>query len=166
MGQASARPGLRPYLPADAPRLAALYRDSVETLADEDYDAEQLEAWASAADDERAFAARLAASLTLVATLSGEIAGFASLKDKTTIDMLYVDPRFARRGVGSALLDALEKLAGARDAKRLTADASDAARDFFAAKGYVAQRRNTVEINGEWLGTTTMTKDLSPQGRA
>ncbi len=166
MGQASARPGLRPFLPADAPRLAALFRDSVETLAAEDYDADQLKAWAAAADDAEAFAARLAASLTLVATLAGKIAGFAALRDKTIIDMLYVDPQFAGRGVGSALLDALEKLAHGRGAKRLTADASDAARDFFAAKGYVAQRRNMVEINGEWLGNTTMTKDLSPQGRA
>ena len=42
----------------DAATLAALFRESVETLAAEDYDEEQRDAWASAADDEEAFAKR------------------------------------------------------------------------------------------------------------
>lgn len=156
-----AQPGLRPYLPSDAATLAALFRASIEALAAEDYDADQREAWASAADDEAAFAARLAGALTIVALVDGEIAGFASLKDNKLLDMLYVRPEFAGHGVGAALADAIEKLAGARGAKMLTVEASDTARDFFAARGYVAQSRNTVTIAGEWLGNTTMTKQLA-----
>ena len=38
----------------------------------------------------------------------------------------------------------------------------DTARDVFARRGYVATRRNTVEMNGEWLGNTTMEKRLPP----
>ena len=155
------QPGLRPFLPADAPTLAALFRASVEELAAEDYDEDQREAWISAADDEGAFATRLAGALTLVALLGGEIAGFASLKDNTVFDMLYVRPDLAGQGVGSALADAIEKLAGARGAQKLTVEASDSARDFFAARGYVGQSRNTVTIAGEWLGNTTMIKELA-----
>lgn len=157
----AASPGLRPYLPADAPKLAALFRASVEELAAEDYDADQREAWASAADDEAAFGVRLAGALTIVALVDGEIAGFASLRDNRLFDMLYVRPDLAREGVGGALADAIEKLAAARGAKALTAEAADSARDFFAARGYVAQSRNTVTIAGEWLGNTTMTKELA-----
>jgi len=155
------QPGLRPFLPADAPTLAALFRASVGELAAEDYDEDQREAWISAADDEGAFATRLAGALTLVALLGGEIAGFASLKDNTVFDMLYVRPDLAGQGVGSALADAIEKLAGARGAQKLTVEASDCARDFFAARGYVGQSRNTITIAGEWLGNTTMIKELA-----
>jgi putative acetyltransferase len=62
------------------------------------------------------------------------------------------------------LLDALEKLMAARGTARLTTDASDSARDFFARRGYVAQRRNTVAREGEWLANTTMEKRLAREG--
>jgi putative acetyltransferase len=166
MAIAQTAPGLRPFLPADAPRLAALFRASVELLADDFYDEDQLAAWIASVGDEAAFAKRLGESLTLVALVEGEIAGFASLKDNTQIDMLYVHPEFARRGVGSALVNALERLGAARSAQKLGVDASDAARDFFAAHGYISQSRNTVVLGGEWLGNTTMTKELAPQGAA
>ena len=45
--------------------------------------------------------------MTLVAVIDGAVAGFASLLGVDVLDLLYVDPRFARRGVGAALIDAL-----------------------------------------------------------
>jgi len=160
MARAASVPGLRPLLPTDAPRLADLFRASVEALAAEDYDEDQRSAWAAAADDAEAFAKKLAGALTLVASLDGELAGFASLRENRLFDMLYVHPRAVRRGVGSALADALEKLAAARGASEISVDASDVARDFFAARGYVAYQRNMRELRGEWLGNTTMKKQL------
>jgi putative acetyltransferase len=59
------------------------------------------------------------------------------------------------------LVDALEKLAGARGAKTLTVDASDTAEPLFTKRGYVAMQRNTVTLNGEWLANTTMQKSLA-----
>jgi putative acetyltransferase len=162
----SAPPGLRPFLSADAPLLAEIFRESVETLAAEDYDDDQRAAWAAAADDEDAFARRLAADLCIVASLDGQLAGFATLRDGALFDMLYVHPRAARRGVGSALADAVEKLAGARGAREISVDASDAACDFFAARGYVAHQRNMRELRGRWLGNTTMKKTLDEKARA
>jgi putative acetyltransferase len=155
-------PALRPYLAEDAALLAQIFRASIEELAAEDYDSAQLDAWISTADDEAAFAARLAGALTLVATIEGEVAGFASLAGADKIDMLYVSPEHARLGVASLLMDALEKLATARGAKLLTTDASDTARDFFAGRGYVPTSRNTIILGDEWIGNTTMTKSLVP----
>jgi putative acetyltransferase len=152
---------LRPYLPADAERCAAIFRASVEQLASEDYDVDQREAWAARADDSAAFAKRLADGLSLIALVDGEAAGFASLKGADSIDMLYVDPRFARRGVGAALIDALVKLAHARGAQSLTGEVSDAARPLFERQGFVAERRNLVQIDGQWLANTTMVKRLA-----
>jgi putative acetyltransferase len=160
MARSLPTPSLRPLLPADAPRLAELFRESVETLAEDFYDEGQRAAWAARAEDEAALAAKLTRALTVVALVEQELAGFASLEKSETIEMLYVHPDYARQGVGSALLDALEKLAAARGTTILEVEASDAAREFFAKRGFTAQSRNTLEINGEWLGRTRMTKAL------
>ena len=128
---------LRPFLPADAPLLAEIFRASIEELTGDDYSEAQQQAWSAAADDEAAFAARLADELTLI----------------------------ARQGVGTMLLDAIERLMAGRGAALLTADVSDSARDFFATRGYQPQRRNTVSRGGEWLANTTMEKPL-PAKRA
>jgi putative acetyltransferase len=161
MGQSLPKPGLRPFLPADVPLLAEIFRASIEELTGEDYSEAQQEAWASRADDE-AFATRLAESLTLVATMEGSPLGFISLKDNTHIDLFFVHPAVAGQGVGSMLYEAIEKLATARAAPRLTADVSDTALAFFQKRGFQPQRRNTVTIGDEWLANTTMDKPLAP----
>ena len=153
---------LRPYLAADAERCAAIFRSSVEELASEDYSAEQCAAWAALADDSAAFAKRLAGALTLMALVDGEPAGFASLEGAETIDMLYVGPDFARRGVATALLDALVRLAAARGAKAVTGEVSDTARPLFERQGFQAQRRYLVQLDDECLANTSMTKRLAP----
>ena len=152
---------LRPMLPADAPLVAAIFRGAIEELTGEDYSPAQQEAWMSAADDEGVFAGRLAKDLTLIATVDRQPVGFASLKDNDHIEMLYVHPHWAGKGVGAALVDALETLAAARGTTRITTETSDAAREFFGKRGYAAVRRNTVEMNGEWLGNTSMEKPLA-----
>jgi putative acetyltransferase len=157
---------MRPMLPTDTPLLAEIFRASIEELAAEDYSEAQQEAWASAADDEEAFGARLAGELTLVATHEGAAIGFASLADNTRIDMLYVHPAAAGQGAAAMLCDALERLAAARGSKELSVEASDSARGFFERRGYVAKTRNTVTLGDEWLANTTMVKPLgAPAGR-
>jgi putative acetyltransferase len=153
-------PALRPFLPADTPVLAAIFAAAIQELTGDDYDETQQEAWASVADDEAEFGKKLAGELTLIASLKNAPVGFASLRGKDHIDMLYVHPTAAGQGVASALCDALEKLAGARGAEKLTVEASDNAQEFFRKRGYVAQQRNSVTINGEWLANTTMQKAL------
>jgi putative acetyltransferase len=163
MARAKPEFALRPFLPADVPLLAEIFRASIEQLTADDYSEAQQEAWASAADDEAQFGARLANALTLLATLDGSPVGFASLANGDQIDMLYVHPVVAGRGVGTLLCDALEKLAQARGVKRLTTDASDTARPFFERRSYTPEQRNTVMRGGEWIANTTLRKDLSGQ---
>jgi putative acetyltransferase len=153
--------GLRPFLPADALLLREIFRDSIEELTSDDYTEAQQEAWASAADDADEFRQKLSGQLTLVATLEGSPVGFASLKGKDKIDMLYVHPAATGQGVGAMLVDALEKLAGSRGANKLAVDASESSRGFFENRGYVAQQRNSISIGDEWLANTTLHKQLS-----
>jgi putative acetyltransferase len=155
----SEAPALRPFLPADTPVLAAIFAAAIQELTGADYSEEQREAWASLGEEEE-FGRRLAADLALIATMQNSPVGFASLRGKDHIRMLYVHPSVVRQGVASMLLDALEKLAGGRGAEKLTVEASDTAADFFRKRGYVAMQRNSVTVNGEWLANTTMQKTL------
>jgi putative acetyltransferase len=161
MGRANPSFALRPFLPADAPVLAEIFRASVEGLAADDYSESQIDAWSGALDDEAKFAARLAASLTLIATMDGAAIGFASLDAPGHIDFVYVHPAVAGRGAGSMLVDALTKLAAARGAIKLTVEASDNAQEFFRRRGFKAMQRNTVPLAGEWFANTTMEKPLA-----
>lgn len=157
---------MRPFLPRDAALLAEIFRASIAELTGEDYSEAQQEAWSSLADDAADFASRLTNGLTLLGTMDGSPVGFASLAGRDRLDMLYVHPAAAGQGVGSMLVDALEKLAAARGAARLSADVSDSAEGFFRRRGFVPRQRNTVPIGGEWLANTTMEKQLAAKERA
>ena len=156
---------LRPFLAEDASTVVQIFQAAIAELTSDDYSEAQQEAWASVADDVADFAAKLGGQLTLVATLDGEPVGFASLAGKDKIDMLYVHPDAAGQGAGATLADALEKLAGARGAEKLTVDASDTARGFFEHRGYAAQSRNSISIGDAWLANTTLTKSLAKGGK-
>jgi putative acetyltransferase len=160
MATAHPKLALRPFLPDDAEVMAEIFRASIMDLTGDDYSEAQQEAWASIADDDVAFGKRLGQQLTLVVTLEGSLVGFASLGPGGKIDMLYVHPAAAKQGAAAMLIDALEKLAGARKAEKLIVDASDTARGFFEKRGYVAQQRNTVTVGDEWLANTTLHKAL------
>src|SRR6476646_5335071 len=110
MARAHPKLAMRPFLPADVPMLAEIFRASIEELTSDDYTESQREAWAAVAGDAAEFAEKLAKHLTLLGTMDGSPVGFASLDAPEHIDMLYVHPAAAGLGVGSMLIDALEKL--------------------------------------------------------
>ncbi len=157
------KPLLRPYLDSDLPSLAEIRFAAIEELTVEDYGEAQRRAWASAVDDDEEFAQSLEKGLTLVALIGGGPVGFIALQSGGLIDQLYVHPAVAHTGVATALIDAIEKLAAARGTAMLATDASDTAKPLFEARGYRAERRNTIEIDGEYLGKTRMSKALAPK---
>jgi putative acetyltransferase len=161
MARANPSFALRPMMPDDAPLLADIFRASIEGLAADDYSQSQVDAWAGSANDEEAFEARLSGSLTLVVTMDASPVGFAAMVAPGQIDLLYVHPAVVGMGAGTMLVDALEKLAAARGAKKLTADVSDNAQDFFRKRGFKAMQRNSVPLGGEWFANTTMEKPLA-----
>jgi len=108
-------------------------------------------------------ARRAAGKPVRVALTGGGPVGFISLQKGGLIDQLYVHPAVARTGVASALVEAIEKLAAARGTAMLATDASDTAKPLFEKRGFAAERRNTIEIDGEYLGNTRMTKALAPK---
>jgi putative acetyltransferase len=153
---------LRPFLPADTAALQDLFAQSIEELTADSYDDAQRAAWIETAEDATAFGAQLSDGLTLVVGSGGEAQGFATLKDNTLLQMLYVHPFSTGQGVGSTLVDALERIAAARGSSELLVEASDTAQPFFEKRGYIATQRNTRMVGDVWLANTTMKKALAP----
>lgn len=156
----SQRHPLRPFVLGDTMALRELFAQSIEELTQEDYDEDQRAAWALAAEDAEEFAERLEGMTTLVVLIDGEYAGFASLKDNTHLEMLYVHPYHVGQGVGVTLVDAMERIAAGRGAAEITVKASDNAEEFFTRRGYVGTERNSIPIEDVWLSNTTMKKIL------
>ncbi|MEM7192436.1 MAG: GNAT family N-acetyltransferase [Pseudomonadota bacterium] len=151
---------LRPMLPGEEQLLAEICRASIMELTGGEYDEPQQEAWAAFTDDLAAFNKHLKGPVTIIATMGGAPVGFGTLESEDKIGLLYVHPAAARRGAGTLLADALEKLAAGRGSETLNVDASDTAYDFFAKRGYSAEQRNSVCRGEEWLSNTTMKKNL------
>ena len=166
MARAQPKFALRPFLPEDTPLLAEIFRASIEELTEDDYNPAQQEAWAAEADDLEAFAERLGKHLALIATLEGSPVGFITLDSPTAIGLFYVHPAAAGQGAGAMLYDAIERIAGSRGAPHLSVDASDSAREFFARRGFSAERRNSISVGNEWISNTTMKKRLAAKERA
>lgn len=153
---------IRNFRPGDAPLLRTVFHAAVHQLAARDYTAEQREAWAPLAHDAAQWAARLQARQPFVAELDGEIAGFADLQESGYIDLFFVAPGFAGRGVAKALMAHLHASAADRGIAALSADVSLTAEPFFIKSGFTVGQRQQVERAGVVLANARMSKALRP----
>jgi len=107
--------------------------------ADHENDPETLALWLANKTPAR-FAAWLAdPDLALfVAELSGQVRGVGKVAHGGKVQLCYVEPGYQRRGIGAALLQALEQRARDWGASTATLDSSLAARAFYITHGYVS----------------------------
>lgn len=130
---------IRPFEPAQAVALWAVFHSSVHGLTTAQYDARQRAAWAPPVCDAPAWAARMAALQPFVAWRDGVIAGYADLQPSGYIDHFYVAAEHAGHGVGRRLMTHLLQVADARGLPELHADVSLTAQPLFRAFGFVKQ---------------------------
>ena len=146
---------LRPYRPSDLPAVLGLFYDTVHSVNCGDYTPEQLDAWADGRPDPERWNQSLLSHHTLVAVEDGLLVGFGDMDGTGYLDRLYVHRDYLRRGVATALCDALER--------RLshgvfTTHASITARPFFEGRGYTVLRPQTVYRHGVALTNFVMEK--------
>ena len=146
---------IRPYRSADCPALAELFYETVHTVCAWDYAPEQLDAWAPGQVDLAAWDTSFLAHRTLAAVEGETIVGFADMDGSGYLDRLYVHRDFQRRGVASALCDALE---AASAAETFTTHASRTARPFLEHRGWRVVREQTVLRRGVALNNFVMEK--------
>lgn len=160
---------IRTYQPEDCPILAALFYDTVHSVCAGDYTREQLDAWATGQVDMEDWNRSFLAHHTVVAEIDGVVAGFGDMDETGYLDRLYVHRAYQRRGVATAICDALE---GAIPAAGYTTHASITARPFFARRGYRVVREQQVIRFGKALTNFVMEKRVctmwepgNPDGR-
>lgn len=139
---------LRRAVDADAAPLAKIFHRAVQIGAAGAYTAEQRNAWSPEPPKADVWLQRLQGLTTLVAEQDGVIAGFMSLRDDGYLDLAFVDPKFARQGIGQALLEAVADEAQKLGLTRMRTEASLVARAFFERSGWVVLQEQKVERRG------------------
>ena len=151
---------LRPYHPHDNEALFRLFYDTVHTINAADYPAEELAVWARRDTDIAAWCHPFAESYTLVAETEHTIIGFGNMTADGELDRLYVHKNYQRRGVATAVVDALEAYAARQELGHIRTFASLTAKPFFLARGYAPVRENLVPRGGLLLKNYEMRKTL------
>lgn len=146
---------LRKYLETDAAATAALFYGTVHTVNAADYTARQLDAWAPQSMDLQQWHRSFAGHHALVAVENETVIGFGDMAPGGYLDRLYVHRNHLRKGVATALCDALE---AACPAGSFTTHASITARPFFLQRGYTVCRRQQVIRKGIALTNYVMQK--------
>lgn len=127
---------IRPAFPTDAAGICEVHVASIRTTCATHYQPHELAAWSDRlrpASYERVLRERV----MVVAEEGGRLWGFAQLHPEAEeVEAVYVHPDAGRRGVGAALLAALEAEALKRRLPRLRLNASLNAVGFYERAGY------------------------------
>lgn len=154
---------VRAYSSEDASETLAVFLAAVTVTASGDYSPAQIAAWARPEQRDLAGWDRAMSSRhSYVAVVEGEVAGFSDVSDGGYIDMLFVAPRHARRGVARSLLRTLEARARDSGAHCLSADVSITARSFFERHGFVEAAEQHPVTAGVQMTNFHMSKRLHP----
>lgn len=152
---------IRPFRPADAPVLAALYHGAVHGAGGRYYTPAQLAVWSPAPPSPDRYLEQAAGRVFLVAQdANGAVIGYGDLERDGHIDHLYCHPDAIGTGVGSAILAALEAAARRDGIARLYVEASENARPLFARRGFTLDARNDFERSGVAIHNYRMSKRL------
>ena len=149
---------IRRATPDDALAIATLYHHTVKKINSRDYAPTQIEAWAGETPDEATWRERQTNRTTLVDERNGTIRGFAELEDNGHIGAVYVDADCQGQGIGSALLDEMEKEAVGRGVTCLSTEASITAQPFFVKCGFETVAAQEVEYRGQIFRNYRMRK--------
>lgn len=101
--------------------------------------------------------------IRFLAEMDGDAVGIGALVvEGAELRACYVLPAAARRGVGSAIINAIEQRARAQGLDRLTVVASLNAEPFYAARGYMVRERGALQLtDGQSMAAVRMSKSLS-----
>jgi len=86
------------------------------------------------------------------------IVGFAEFEKNGHIDCFYVHHEWQGKGVGSALIKAIDERAKKQNIPRIFAEVSITAKPFFSHKGFHLVKEQTVMIRGVEMKNFVMEK--------
>jgi|SRR5690606_28279010 len=146
--------------PQDLTAIHDVFRKAIQNTNARDYTPEQLEVWLGSANDRQRWLRKLEHQYFILARTNNIVAGFASLENHSYIDLMYVHPDHAGKGIGTQLVSHIENVARARGVRKLAADVSITATAFFRKKGFLIDHRNERIIKGVEIINYRMSKQL------
>jgi putative acetyltransferase len=143
----------------DAQEIYHLHIDSIRMICAADYTPEQIKAWADPKQPQDYIDAMANGEIIFVAEESDRLSGFASLFG-SEVRAVYVSPAAVRKGVGAALLAAVESKAIDAGLKTLDLRSSLTAVPFYVSQGYVRGNCDVHRMSGVDIPCIRMSKQL------
>ncbi len=150
---------IRTYRSEDLAAMSRLFFETVHEVNARDYAPAQLAVWAPSPEALLRHDATFSRNMTLLAFVGDELAGFVDFDLETgLLDHLYVARDRQGCGIGTLLLEAVERAIPESSPGVLHTHASITAKPFFAARGWRVDSEETVERRGVLLRRFRMTK--------
>jgi putative acetyltransferase len=157
---------VRKMLDEDARAFLEVHRAAVRGLAAKDYPLEVIEDWAGplpvSGESVQRFLTNPDCEIRLVAEIDGTIVGVGCLVvANCELRACYVAPEAALRGVGSALVREIERIAREHGLAYLQMDSSVNAEPFYLHHGYSVRKRGEHPLkSGRQMACIKMEKTL------
>jgi putative acetyltransferase len=152
---------VRSFRDEDTQATAQIFFDAVHIGSKEYYNLAQRNAWAAKAPDVNEWRKRLRGQNAFVAEVNSKPAGFMTIAANGNIDLAFVAPAFAGKGVAKALYDVVETEALQLGVTQLHTEASFQARKFLERQGWQLIMEQFVFRDGVSLTNFVMEKKLS-----
>jgi putative acetyltransferase len=155
---------VRQAVQEDSAAIGCVYIAAIRELAKTHYTAEQIESWAESRRPEYTLM-MIDAGQIYVAEYEGQVAGYGIIELETEqVQAVYVRPDHARKGIGTAVLQALEQAAALAGIVTVRLTASLNAVGFYQKAGYleVARTTHTLGDGATKLPCVVMQKRLVP----
>jgi len=124
----------------DTKAIVDIHSRSIRVLCAQDYTLEQIEAWAGGRTPEQ-YISRIQRDPTFVAEFNNKIVGFVRFYMPTgELASIFVDPHYARMGIGSALMNRAVAEAKERGLTSFWLDASITAVPFYQHLGFTIEK--------------------------
>lgn len=136
-----------------------VYREAIMSTAPR-YSPKVLQQWMGNFTMEH-WHARMTATHVLVANTFGQSVGIVDIDEEGYVDLLYVSPLIARRGMGSAMLTWAQRRAMMWDLPEMTTVAPEATVPFFVGNGFRVVQPEMMRRGNAMLKSYAMTKRLT-----
>jgi putative acetyltransferase len=124
----------------DNQAIRKLFYETITTINAKDYNAQQLETWASGAENKAFWKEQIEKQYFIIAENDEYLIGFASLTLDGYLDFVYVHKNHQKEGIASALFENIWIEANRINLTKIWTDASITARPFFLKKGFVIEK--------------------------
>ncbi|WP_330573683.1 GNAT family N-acetyltransferase [Peptacetobacter hominis] len=145
---------IRRYKSDDVYNMAKLFYDTVHSINLNDYNEEQVNAWANGNVDLKLWDERYLNSYTVISEDKDIMVGFGNIDKSGYLDMLYVHKDYQKMGIATMICNELEKQAD----NCVSVHASITAKPFFEKRGYIVIKEQRVNIRGVYLTNYVMEK--------